>query len=331
MVAGPDRSWLEQQGKTILQADALNIDPEVAAMADAWRQWLAHEKRQADLTVKAYMTDLFAFLGFVAEHLGGSPSLDQLTALKIIDFRAWLASRHRDGHARSSIARNLAALRSFYRFLDRFHGRHNPAIKALRTPKLEQRLPRPLSSDQAKDLVESAPTISDDDWIGKRDAAFLLLLYGAGLRIGEALSLNREAAGSNPKALKQLIVTGKGNKQRLVPILPIIGEAIADYIRLCPHHMTPSSPLFLGLRGKRLQSALMRRQVQALRQLLGLPESATPHALRHSFATHLLNDGADLRTIQELLGHASLSTTQNYTGIDGGRLLHLYKSAHPRA
>ena len=277
------------------------------------------------------MTDLFAFLGFVVEHLGDTPTLHQLVELQTIDFRAWLASRHREGHARTSIARSLAALRSFYRFLDRHHGHHNPAIKALRTPRLEQRLPRPLSPDQAKDVVDNAPAASNDDWIGKRDTALLLLLYGAGLRIGEALALNRSAIGHDPKGLKQLIITGKGNKQRLVPILPIIGEALADYIRLCPHHLASSSPLFLGLRGKRLQPALVRRHVQTLRQMLGLPESATPHALRHSFATHLLTDGADLRTIQELLGHASLSTTQAYTGIDHARLMQLYKSAHPRA
>jgi len=303
----------------------------VAAIAEAWRKWLAHEKRQADLTVKAYQTDLFAFLGFCAEHLGETPTLDQLLGLATIDFRAWLASRHREGHARTSIARSLAALRSFYRFLDRQYGRHNPAIKALRTPRLEQRLPRPLSSDQAKDLVDNIPAASKDDWIGKRDTALLLLLYGAGLRIGEALALNRSALGNNPRSIKQLVVTGKGKKQRLVPILPIIGEALVDYIDACPHHLSDHSPLFIGLRGKRLQPALIRRQIQALRQILGLPETATPHALRHSFATHLLAGGADLRTIQELLGHASLSTTQSYTGIDSARLIRLYKSAHPRA
>lgn len=314
-----------------MQADALNIDPEVVAMATAWRDWLAHEKRQADLTVKAYQTDLFAFLGFCAEHLGDTPTLNQLAALATTDFRAWLASRHRDGHARSSIARNLAALRSFYRFLDRQHGLHNPAIKALRTPKLEQRLPRPLSADQAKDLVDNIPAASNDDWVGKRDTALLLLLYGAGLRIGEALSLNRGVLGDHPGAVKQLVVTGKGSKQRLVPILPIVGAALQDYLASCPHVLSDGSPLFVGLRGKRLQPALVRRHVQGLRRMLGLPETATPHALRHSFATHLLAGGADLRTIQELLGHASLSTTQNYTGIDSTRLIRLYKSAHPRA
>ena len=314
-----------------MQADALSIDPEVAAIVQAWCDWLAHEKRQAELTVKSYQTDLFGFLGFCAEHLGGSPTLEQLADLKTIDFRAWLAARHRDGVAKSSVARGLAALRNFYRYLDRHHGLHNPAIKALRTPRQEQRLPRPLSSDQADDLVKSAPVASREAWIGKRDTALLLLLYGAGLRIGEALALNRGMVGADPAALRQLTVTGKGQKQRLVPILPIIAAALSDYVAACPFGLTETSPLFVGLRGKRLQPALFRRHVQALRQMLGLPESATPHALRHSFATHLLSDGADLRTIQELLGHASLSTTQGYTSLDGERLLRLYQSAHPRA
>ena len=234
------------------------------------------------------------------------------------------------GVAKSSVARSLAALRNFYRYLDRQHGLHNPAIKALRTPRQEQRLPRPLSSDQANDLVNSAPASSREDWIGKRDTALLLLLYGAGLRIGEALSLNRGMIG-DPARLRQLTVTGKGRKQRLVPILPIIAAAISDYVAACPFRLAETSPLFVGLRGKRLQPALLRRNVQNLRRILGLPESATPHALRHSFATHLLTDGADLRTIQELLGHASLSTTQGYTSLDSARLMRLYQSAHPRA
>ena len=314
-----------------MQSDALSIDPEVATIMQAWCDWLAHEKRQADLTVKGYQTDLLGFLNFLAVHLGGSPTLEQLAGLKIIDFRAWLAARHQDGVAKASVARGLAALRSYYRFLDRHHGIHNPAIKALRTPRQEKRLPRPLSSDQANDLVNQASAASDHDWIGKRDTALLILLYGAGLRIGEALSLNRGDIGSDPAALRQLTITGKGKKQRLVPILPIIASGLADYLAACPFALTGEAPLFVGLRGKRLQPALVRRQVQALRQMLALPETATPHALRHSFATHLLSDGADLRTIQELLGHASLSTTQSYTGLDSTRLMHLYQSAHPRA
>ena len=254
-----------------------------------------------------------------------------MLALKAADFRAWLAAQHRRGLARRSAVRALAAVRSFYRFLDRQHGRHNPAAAALRTPRLEQRLPRPLAEAQIEVLLEE-PTDADlAPWVVRRDLALFLLLYGAGLRIGEALGLERAAVGDVPAALRSLTVTGKGGKQRLVPILPAIAEALADYLESCPHPLHRGAPLFVGVRGKRLQSAVVRRRMQHLRRLAGLPENATPHALRHSFATHLLAGGADLRVIQELLGHASLSTTQGYTAVEGERLLKLYHRAHPRA
>jgi integrase/recombinase XerC len=303
--------------------------PEVATLAAAWLNWLAHEKRQADATVKAYRTDLDGFLAFCAEHLGEPPGPERLSRLRAADFRAWLAERHRQGLARTSTARALASLRSFYRYLDREHGRHNPALKALRTPRLPHRLPRPLSADQAERLLGAAPA-AGLDWLARRDAAVLLLLYGAGLRIGEALALERAAVGQDPARLRSLLITGKGGRQRLVPVLPVIAAAIRDYLGACPYQET-AGPLFLGARGKRLQAPIVRRLMQDLRRRLGLPESATPHALRHSFATHLLAGGADLRTIQELLGHASLSTTQGYTGVDGARLIRLYHQAHPRA
>jgi integrase/recombinase XerC len=308
----------------------LVVNPEVAAIATAWLGWLAHEKRQADATVKAYRVDLDGFLAFCAEHFGEPPDPARLTGLRAADFRAWLAARHRQGLARTSTARALAALRSFYRYLDREHGRHNPALKALRTPRLPRRLPRPVSAGQAEQLLDAAPSAARLDWIARRDAAVLLLLYGAGLRLGEALGLERAAVGQEPARLRQLVITGKGGKQRLVPVLPVIAAAIADYLAACPYQ-EPDGPLFVGARGKRLQQPIVRRLMQDLRRRLGLPESATPHALRHSFATHLLAGGADLRTIQELLGHASLSTTQGYTGVDGERLMRLYHQAHPRA
>jgi integrase/recombinase XerC len=307
---------------------SLFSNPEVAALATAWLDGLAHEKRQAAATVKAYRTDLEGFLSFCAEHLGAPPDLDRLTGLRAVDFRAWLASRHQRGLARTSTARALAALRSFYRYLDREHGRHNPALKALRTPRLPRRLPRPLSAGQAAELLEAAPGVARQDWIARRDTALLLLLYGAGLRIGEALALDRAVLDRDPE-LRALRVTGKGGKQRLVPLLPVIAAALRDYLDACPYRHRDA--LFLGARGKRLQAPIVRRVMQELRRGLGLPETATPHALRHSFATHLLADGADLRTIQELLGHASLSTTQGYTGVDGERLMRLYHQAHPRA
>jgi integrase/recombinase XerC len=304
---------------------------EVGALAAEWCSWLAHEKRRAAASVKAYQTDLIGFLKFCADHLGGPPDLEQLLGLSTTDFRAWLAWRHRQGLARTSTARALAALRNFYRYLDRQHGRHNPALKALRTPRLARRLPRPLSSGQARELIATVAEVAAPEWVGRRDTALLLLLYGGGLRIGEALALPRGALGRTPAAQRTLMVTGKGQKQRLVPVLPVVAEAIDAYLHACPWPLDPAAPLFVGLRGKRLQPTMIRRRMRDLRRLLGLPESATPHALRHSFATHLLAGGADLRVIQELLGHASLSTTQGYTGVEGERLMRLYHRAHPRA
>jgi integrase/recombinase XerC len=308
---------------------SLASHPEVAPLAAAWLAWLAHEKRQAGGTVKAYRADLDGFLAFCALHLGEPPDAARLATLRPSDFRAWLAERHRRGLARTSTARALAALRSFYRYLDREHGHHNPALKALRTPRLPRRLPRPLSADQAARLLDTVPA-GELDWITKRDTAVLLLLYGAGLRIGEALALDRATIGREPSRLRQLLITGKGGRQRLVPVLPLIATALADYLAACPYQ-EPDGPLFRGARGKRLQAPIVRQLMRNLRRRLGLPESATPHALRHSFASHLLAGGADLRTIQELLGHASLSTTQGYTGVDGVRLMRLYRQAHPRA
>jgi integrase/recombinase XerC len=302
-------------------------------MARAWLDWLAHQRRQSPATVKAYRTDLYGFVRFCAEHQGEPPALDGLLDLRPADFRAWLAARHRRGLARRSTARALAAVRSFYRFLDRQHGRHNPAAPALRTPRLEQRLPRPLSEQQVTTLLDECEL--DDGaaeaWVIKRDLALCLLLYGAGLRIGEALALDRRAFGADPAGLRALRVTGKGGKERLVPILPEIATALADYLAAGPAPAAAGAPLFVGVRGRRLQAAVVRRRMQRLRRRLGLPENATPHALRHSFATHLLAGGADLRVIQELLGHASLSTTQGYTAVEGERLMKLYRQAHPRA
>ena len=305
--------------------------PQVAELVHAWLDWLAHQKRHSAATVKAYRTDLSGFLQFCAGHLGDAPHLETLLALKAADLRAWLAAQHRRGLARRSTVRALAAVRSFYRFLDRQQGRHNPAAAALRTPRLEQRLPRPLSEPHIAVLLDEPADADLPLWVLRRDLALLLLLYGAGLRIGEALGLDRRAVGDAPAALRALTVTGKGGKQRLLPILPAIAEALADYLQACPHPMPAAAPLFVGVRGKRLQQAVVRRRMQRLRRLAGLPENATPHALRHSFATHLLAGGADLRVIQELLGHASLSTTQGYTAVEGERLMKLYDRAHPRA
>ena len=257
--------------------------------------------------------------------------LADLAGLALADLRAWLARRHTDGYARTSTARAMAAVRGFFRYADRRHGLHNPAVQAIRTPRLPHRVPRPLAETDARELIESAQTEAREDWVGRRDAALLLLLYGGGLRIGEALALDRVAAGADPHALRTLRVQGKGSKERLVPILPVIAEALAAYLDACPVPPLPHQPLFKGVRGGRLQQGVVQKLVRQLRIGLGLPETATPHALRHSFATHLLGSGADLRAIQELLGHVSLSTTQGYTEVDARRLLALYARAHPRA
>lgn len=305
--------------------------PDLAPVIDGWRTWLRAERRVAALTLSGYDEDLRAFLDFLAQHRGGPIDLGTLAALRLADFRAWLAARHRQGYARRSTARAVAAVRGFFRYLDRQHGVHNPALQAMRTPRLPHRVPRPLAEVDARDLVVSAKTEARAPWLGARDAALLLLLYGAGLRIGEALALDRRDLGFDPRVLRSLRVRGKGSKERLVPILPIVAEALAAYLAACPAPPLPDEPLFKGARGGRLQQGVVQRQVRQLRVGLGLPDTATPHALRHSFATHLLGEGADLRVIQELLGHASLSTTQGYTEVDARRLATLYARAHPRA
>ena len=293
--------------------------------------WLRSERRVAELTLRGYEEDLGAFLRFLADHRGGLVSVADLGGLGLVDFRAWLAWRHGEGYARSSTARAMSAVRGFFRYADRRHGLHNPALTVIRTPRLPHRVPRPLAEADARDLIESAGTEAGEGWVGARDTALLLLLYGAGLRIGEALALNRADVGKDPRTLRSLRVVGKGSKERQVPVLPAVAAALAAYLLVCPLSPVPHEPLFRGVRGGRLQQGVVQKLVRQLRAGLGLPETATPHALRHSFATHLLGSGADLRAIQELLGHASLSTTQGYTEVDARRLLALYARAHPRA
>ena len=304
---------------------------DLVAVEESWRLWLRTERRLAALTQQGYREDLGSFVGFLSRHNGGEVALADLAALRLADLRAWLAWRHQEGYARTSTARAVAAVRGFFRFIDRRQGVHNPALQAMRTPRLPHRVPRPLAETDARDLVLSARTDAREPWLGLRDAALLLLLYGAGLRIGEALGLARRDLGRDVRVLRGLRVRGKGNKERLVPVLPIVADSLAAYLAACPIPPLPDEPLFKGARGGRLQQSVVQKQVRQLRVTLGLPETATPHALRHSFATHLLGEGADLRSIQELLGHASLSTTQGYTEVDARRLITLYAKAHPRA
>jgi integrase/recombinase XerC len=302
--------------------------PDLHHVIANWLSWLADERRASPHSVAAYGRDLAGFLDFVAEHRGGLPGLRELDSLAPADFRAYLAMRASARMKRSSSARALSVLRSFFRFLDRRGFVKNAALAAVRTPKLPKSLPRALTIDEAHDALEKTPSLARKAWEGKRDLAVLMLLYGGGLRIGEALGLKRREA---PMKAGAITITGKGNKTRLVPILPQVAAAITAYLAGCPHELAADGPLFVGSRGNRLNPRQVQGQMAKLRALLGLDESATPHALRHSFATHLLAEGADLRAIQELLGHASLSTTQRYTAVDAARLAAVYDKAHPRA
>ncbi len=295
---------------------------------EEWWNWLAHEKRASPHTLDAYGRDLRGFLSFLGKHLGYGAGLKDLQNLKAADFRAYLAERGNRGLGRAARARAMSTLRGFFRFLDRRGLVRNAAINTIRTPKAPRPVPKALSTAEALEAVSAVGDIALEPWIAKRDVALLTLLYGCGLRISEALSLNREQA---PVAGAMIRVKGKGGKERLVPVLPVVAEAIGDYLAACPYAGQDAAPVFVGQRGKRLNAGVAQRQMRRMRALLGLPATATPHALRHSFATHLLSGGGDLRTIQELLGHASLSTTQRYTEVDRTRLGAVYRDAHPRA
>ncbi len=296
------------------------------AIAD-WREWLTSERRASAHTADAYGRDLSVFLTFLTDHLGTEADTSDLADLKPADFRSYLAHRAGLGIARSSIARGMSTLRNFFRFLDRTGRVHNPAVAAVKTPRLPKTVPKALDENDAMAAISTAGEMQDEPWLAARDTALLMLLYGCGLRIGEALSLT---CAESPDS-DTMRVVGKGRKERIVPVLAVVREAIDAYRKICPYAPLPDSPLFVGARGKGLNPGVVQRQVRRLRALLGLAETATPHALRHSFATHLLAEGGDLRTIQELLGHASLSTTQRYTVVDAAHLARVYNGAHPRA
>jgi len=301
-----------------------------ADTADAclrWQRWLAVEKASSVHTVRAYVGDVTGFLAFLRDHLGRRPSLNDLGNAGLRDFRGYLAHRAGRGTGVASRARNLSGIRSFFRYLDRSGLLHNPALAGLATPKRPRVLPRPLAEDDALATVDTAPDLATEDWLGLRDRALFALLYGCGLRLGEALSLSRRDLPEDGR----LTVLGKGGKQRQVPVLPPVRDALRDYVAACPFALSADDPLFVGARGRRLNPGVAERQMRTLRAALGLPDTATPHALRHSFASHLLAGGADLRAIQELLGHSSLSTTQRYTEVDDARLMEIYRNAHPRA
>jgi integrase/recombinase XerC len=316
-------------------AEALNLPfaaSDVVAEVIRWRAFLASEKRMSPKTVEAYARDASQFLAFLAEHLGGKVTLARLIKLAPADVRAFMASRRGDGIGSRSLMRALAGVRSFTRFLEREGKGRVAAVSAVRAPKIAKTLPKPLAVSDAKQLADIDLRAGEEreTWVLARDAAVLALLYGSGLRISEALGLARKEVPAPGKG-DAVTVTGKGNKQRMVPVLPQVLGLIADYVKLCPHDLPPDGPLFIGARGGPLSPRIVQLAMARLRGALGLPETATPHALRHSFATHLLARGGDLRAIQELLGHASLATTQIYTEVDAERLIEAYRNAHPRA
>jgi integrase/recombinase XerC len=312
-------------------APAYRASAYVREAVEDWLAYLSVERQLAANTADAYARDISQFLAFLAGHFNKLPDMKQLTALKARDVRAFLAARRGEGVGSRSLARTLSALRMFYRFLERRGYGKNDAIRSVALPKLPHSVPKPLTAPKATALVDGADLAGDDvpEWVVARDTAVLALLYGSGLRISEALSLKRREAPV--KGRDMLRVTGKGSKTRVVPVLPIVRESVEHYLKLCPLKLGSDDPLFVGVRGKQLSPRLIQLRIARARVALGLPETATPHALRHSFATHLLGAGADLRAIQELLGHASLSTTQGYTEVDRAHLLKAYTSAHPRA
>ncbi|HVV95478.1 MAG TPA: tyrosine recombinase XerC [Hyphomicrobiales bacterium] len=316
---------------TAAPADLLTAEPEIR---DAFRAWLAHlgaERRLAAKTLEAYGRDVRIFLGFLAGHLGGPPSLADLGALHPRDVRAFMAQRRADGLTSRSLMRALAAARSFARFLDRNGLAGAAALTAARGPRIAKGLPKPIAMADARRLIDQDLRAGEarEPWVLARDAAVLALLYGCGLRISEALGLRRRDA---PVAsVASVTVLGKGGKTRTVPVIAAVQEAVAAYLERCPWRLAPDGALFIGEKGAPLSPRIVQRAMAEMRGALGLPDSATPHALRHSFATHLLARGGELRAIQELLGHASLSTTQIYTAIDGAALLKTYLATHPRA
>ena len=298
-----------------------------AASLGAWREQMVHVRRLSPKTVTAYTYDVGDFLSFLQQHRGEAVDLAALGDVSPSDVRGWLALRREDGLGPRGVARAVSALRTFFVFLQKQGHVENIAIRRVRPPKLPPGVPKPVSIEGAQALLDEAEIIGKEPWIAARNVAVLTLLYGAGLRISEALDLNRDALPL-PEAF---VITGKGNKQRVVPMLPEAREAVDAYIKICPYDGGRDGAVFYGARGKRLNPRIVQALMQNLRRALGLPESATPHALRHAFATHLLGAGGDLRAIQELLGHASLSTTQRYTAVDESHLLKVYERAHPRA
>jgi len=306
--------------------DPASLTHPAAALAARWSSYLQHDRRRSAHTVRAYVATAHRFIDFLGRYRGEQVHAAALTGIAAADLRAFLADRRSGGLGAASSARELSGVRAFLRYAAEQQG-GIAQLPRTRAPKRPRTLPRPAAPDDAVELAETAAAAASEPWIGARDLAILLLLYGAGLRVAEALSLTADVLpiGSTLK------VTGKRSKTRIVPVVPAVRDAIDDYVRQCPYPLRGNVPLFVGARGGALNADLVRRSVAAARRHLGLPDTLTPHALRHSFATHLLARGADLRALQELLGHASLSSTQIYTAVDAAHLLDVYRHAHPRA
>jgi integrase/recombinase XerC len=306
---------------------ATSLAPDALAAVQGWLLSLKTERRMSAKTLEAYARDMGQFAQFMADHLGGPPGNRELAELTVSDFRAFLARRRNQGVESRTLARQLSSLRSFYRHAEKTGLFRNAALSALRSPKLPHAVPKPLSPEKARAVAKGDALATDETprWVLARDQAVLTLLYACGLRISEALNLTTAQAEA-----RTLSITGKGNKTRLVPLLPAARDAIALYRDLCPFALSPREPMFRGQKGGPLNARNIQLLIARLRGALGLPETATPHALRHSFATHLLANGADLRVIQELLGHASISTTQVYTHVGRSRLRDLHRKFHPR-
>lgn len=299
------------------------------ALTHALASWLDHCHAlggAAENTIKAYQTDVLGFLSFMTLHHGESQGLGPLAKITVSDMRAWMASERTRGVGARSLARQLSAVKTFYRWLSEREGFEPTAVLSTRSPKFTKKLPRPLAEDAATAMIETVELQSSEAWIAARDSAVITLLYGCGLRISEALSLT----GADTPLPAVMRITGKGGKERIVPVIDAARDAVASYLRLCPHPTQDKGPLFRGARGGALNPRLVQKVMEKSRMQLGLPATATPHAMRHSFATHLLTAGGDLRAIQELLGHASLSTTQAYTAVDTAHLMDVYNRAHPR-
>lgn len=299
------------------------------ALTHALASWLDHCRAlggAAKNTVKAYQSDVLGFLAFMTQHHGEAQGLGPLSKITVSDMRAWMASERARGVGARSLARQLSAVKTFYRWLSEREGFEPTAVLSTRSPKFTKKLPRPLAEDAATAMIDTVEMQATDPWVAARDNAVVTLLYGCGLRISEALSLT----GADVPLPQVMRITGKGGKERIVPVIDAAREAVASYLRLCPHPMEPNAPLFRGARGGPLNPRAIQKVMERSRMQLGLPATATPHAMRHSFATHLLTAGGDLRAIQELLGHASLSTTQAYTAVDTAHLMDVYNKAHPR-